>query len=234
MATTASGLTIPGSSPTTTAATPIQDHWNNLGKSLNGRIVVPVASVTARAALVSALTAEGYTISASNPLIVFRADAIPGFQTEVTTDGSTFAPIGGAGATMGTPTRTALQGTSTSAATETRDAILGNYMFTAVAGHMYRACIEGMQVQATSASDLVTLRLRNGGATTPTATSTLVASTQVWVPGTGFGVGVALSDTFAPGAGTVTLGLFLIRVAGTGTDQAVSNRSLYATDLGPA
>jgi hypothetical protein len=97
MATTASGLTIPGSSPTTTAATPIQDHWNNLGKSLNGRVIVPVASITARAALVTALTAEGYTISASNPLYTHRADATVGSELEVTVNGTswrTVPPIG--------------------------------------------------------------------------------------------------------------------------------------------
>ena len=93
MATTASGVTIPGASPTTTAATPIQDHWNNLGKSLNGRVVVPVVSVTARAALVSALTAEGYTISASNPLYTHRADAGLGYELEVTTNGTTWRTV---------------------------------------------------------------------------------------------------------------------------------------------
>ena len=93
MATTASGITIPGSSPTTTAATPIQDHWNNLGKSLNGRVVVPVASITARAALVVALAAEGYTISASNPLYTHRADAPVGSELEVTVDGTTWRTV---------------------------------------------------------------------------------------------------------------------------------------------
>ena len=112
MATTASGVTIPGSSPTTTAATPIQDHWNNLGLSLNGRVVVPVASVTARAALVSALAAEGYTPSTSKPIFVFRADATPGFQTEVTTDGSTFTRIGGAAPIVYTDAGLATTGTA--------------------------------------------------------------------------------------------------------------------------
>jgi len=94
MATTASGVTIPGSSPTTTAATPIQDHWNNLGKSLNGRIVVPVASVTARAALVSALTAEGYTPSTATPIIVWRADAAAGYRLEISIDGTAWSVVG--------------------------------------------------------------------------------------------------------------------------------------------
>jgi len=93
MATTASGIVIPGNAPTTTPAVPIQDLWNNLGKSLNGRIVVPVASVTARAALVTALTAEGYTISASKPLYTDRADAPPGLELEVTRNGTTWKTL---------------------------------------------------------------------------------------------------------------------------------------------
>jgi hypothetical protein len=88
MATTASGVTIPGSSPTTTAATPLQDHFNNLGKSLNGRIIVPVANVAGRASLITALAAEGYTPSTSRPVYVERADAEDGAQIEYTTNGT--------------------------------------------------------------------------------------------------------------------------------------------------
>jgi hypothetical protein len=90
MASTASGVTIPGNDPSSTAATPIQDHWNNLGKSLNALIIVPTASVTTRAALVTARNAEGPAISASAPLRVHRADAPVGLQLEVTTDGTTW------------------------------------------------------------------------------------------------------------------------------------------------
>lgn len=90
MALTASGVTIPGSSPTTTAATPIQEHWNNLGKSLNPLVIVPTASVTSRAALVTARNAEGPVISASAPLRVSRADAPPGCEVESTINGSTW------------------------------------------------------------------------------------------------------------------------------------------------
>lgn len=90
MATTASGVTIPGSSPTTAAATPIQDHWNNLGKSLNPLVIVPTASVTTRAALVTARNTEGPTISASAPLRVHRADAPAGCEIESTINGTTW------------------------------------------------------------------------------------------------------------------------------------------------
>jgi len=94
MATTSSGVTIPGTSPTTTAATPIQDHWNNLGKSLNPLVIIPTASVTTRAALVTARNAEGPAISAAAPLRVYRADAPTGGQNEVTVDGTNWVVQG--------------------------------------------------------------------------------------------------------------------------------------------
>jgi len=93
MATTASGITIPGASPTTTAATPLQDLWNNLGKSLNGRIIVPVTSISARSALVASLTSEGYVVSAANPIYVHRADAPAGFRLEVCDDASSWTAV---------------------------------------------------------------------------------------------------------------------------------------------
>lgn len=93
MATTASGVTIPGASPTTAPATPIQDHWNNLGLSLNGHLVAHVASVTARAAHVTALATDGYTPTAATPVFVWRADAAAGRQLEVTIDGTNWYPV---------------------------------------------------------------------------------------------------------------------------------------------
>jgi len=94
MALTSAGVTIPGSSPTTTAATPIQDHWNNLGKSLNPLVVVPTASITTRAALVTARNAEGPAISSAAPMRVHRADAPLGFRDEITEDGTAWRAIG--------------------------------------------------------------------------------------------------------------------------------------------
>lgn len=96
MATTASGVVIPGNDPLNTPVFPIQDYWNNLGKSLSGMVIVDVASVTARAALITALTAEGYTPSATAPVYVHRVDAPAGFNLEYTVDGTTWITVGSA------------------------------------------------------------------------------------------------------------------------------------------
>ena len=141
------------------------------------------------------------------------------------------------GIAMGTPTATGAVGTSTVAATETRDAVLGDYVFTAVAGRRYQAVMTGLHIVATVAADIFGLRIRNGGASTPTAASTLVASTRIHTTVAGAMYPVPLSRTFVPGAGTVTLSVFAVRTAGTGTavmtdpDQP---RELYVVDLGPA
>lgn len=55
--------------------------------------VVPVANVTARAALVSTLTAAGRGPTTSAPLYVNRQDAPPTMRIEVTYNGTEWAPI---------------------------------------------------------------------------------------------------------------------------------------------
>lgn len=104
MVTTASGVAIPGSDPTITPATPIEALWNDLGRSLTGKITVEVASITARAALVVALAAEGYVIDAAHPLRTQRADAATGCGLEVTTNGTTWRTIYAAGSVPVTAT----------------------------------------------------------------------------------------------------------------------------------
>lgn len=74
MATTASGIIIPGDDPTTTPVTPLEAVFNNLGKSLNGRIIVPVPNAAAAAQLLVDLAAEGYTPSAADPVYIDRSD----------------------------------------------------------------------------------------------------------------------------------------------------------------
>lgn len=88
MATTASGVTIMGSDPTTTPLTPLQDHFNNLGKSLNGRVIAPVATTTERASTVTARSTDGQAVTTSLPLIVYRADAAAGDEIEISEDGT--------------------------------------------------------------------------------------------------------------------------------------------------
>lgn len=59
-----------------------------MGASFGGRIVVPVANTTARAALAATLSP-----TPAVPLYVHRADAEPGQELEVTTDGTTWRSI---------------------------------------------------------------------------------------------------------------------------------------------
>lgn len=81
MATDARGHTVP-------AATDAPKRADLTALSLSVRDVVYVATVTARAAAVTALGA-----SAANPLYVHRGDAPAGRQLEVTTDGTTWRVI---------------------------------------------------------------------------------------------------------------------------------------------
>lgn len=140
------------------------------------------------------------------------------------------------GSTMGTPTTTAATGTPSVSTAETRDAVLGDYTFTAVAGRRYRALVDGLVLSASVAGDQVSARVRNGGGSTPTAASTLVASSKIVLPAVG-GVGqssLSVASTFVPGAEVVTLSLFVVRLSGTGVETPIGARELYAVDLGPA
>ena len=147
----------------------------------------------------------------------------------------------GLGAIMGTPISTATNGTATAGgAVEIMDAVLGNYTFTAVAGRRYRAVLDGLGVDTTVAADLICVRIRNGGASAPTITSTAVAAAQSR-PAVAGGTGdesVVLGNTFVPGAGVVTLGASIQRLVGTGVEMMIAiqavPRQLYAVDLGPA
>lgn len=143
----------------------------------------------------------------------------------------------GAGVIPAAPTATGSAGTASSAATETYDAVMGNYVFTALAGHRYAAILDGMAVQTSVANDIYRINIRNGGASTPTATSTTVASTQVNCPTTtsAGAQGAQMQGPFVPGAGTVTLGVFTKRLNGSGTGTPIAtgvNRALYVVDLG--
>ena len=53
----------------------------------------PVANTTARAQLVTDLGTAGITISASNPVRVYRADATAGAEHEISEDGSTWVVV---------------------------------------------------------------------------------------------------------------------------------------------
>jgi len=84
MVLTATGLNVPAQTEPFDPATDFAD----LAASMEGRIIVPVANVAARAALVTAVSP-----TTAEPLFVYRADAAPGLQLEVTTNGTTWAAV---------------------------------------------------------------------------------------------------------------------------------------------
>lgn len=137
-----------------------------------------------------------------------------------------------AGLTMGTPTSTGSAGSS-SAGTDTRNTVLGNYTFTAVAGRRYRAVIDGLAASSNVAGDILVIRVRNGGGSTPTTGSPQVAGSVMIAAAGAAAVNLPVAGTFAPGAGTVTLGMFTQRIGGTGT-VTPSGCELYAVDMGPS
>lgn len=150
-------------------------------------------------------------------------------------------PTPPAASTFGTlptaPTSQLSVGTSTSGTTETRDTVWGSYAFTAAAGRRYQVVVAGALMSGSVIGDLWRVNIRNGGSSTPTAASTAVASTQVYtsVAGGGGQVQVSLGGSFVPGAGAVTLSVFVARQAGTGIGNLVSGavaRELYVVDKG--
>lgn len=136
---------------------------------------------------------------------------------------------------MATPASTSTDGTATSGTTDTRDAVLGNYTFTAVANRRYRVTCTGT-LNGSVAGDRFTLQVRDGGASTPTSGSTSLGSTPKYMPSTASNGrdGFYLSTTFTPSAGTRTLSLFVSRFNGTGIGTPVGFRELYVEDIGPA
>lgn len=136
---------------------------------------------------------------------------------------------------MPAATTSAATGTITSSTTETRDAILGNYTFTALAGHSYRAVLENSCGVGSVIDDQFGIRIRNGGASTPTAASPMIGNTRIWVGVASKALPCFVSGKFTPGAGVQTLSVFYVRLAGTGTMTAWGAdlpRALYVIDLG--
>jgi hypothetical protein len=61
------------------------------------------------------------------------------------------------------PTATASRGTASSGTTETRDAVLGDYVFTGEAGRYYQVFYNGLILSSSVAADIYQVRIRNGG-----------------------------------------------------------------------
>jgi len=134
------------------------------------------------------------------------------------------------------PLTNASNGTTTSGTTETRDAVLGNYVFTGVAGVRYRVWLLGGGHQPTVSGDRFSVRVRyttNGA--TPTSSDTMAGADTTFITvGTSGNQNFVVPHitTFVPGAGTITLSVFYVRIVGTGTVTPTGNRQLYAEEIG--
>jgi hypothetical protein len=147
---------------------------------------------------------------------------------------------------MATPVSTSTNGTATSGTTETRDAILGDYVFTSAGtSRQYRVVIENLIGNGSQAGDVFQIRVRDGGGSTPTALSTLIAET-CWTPisltGTSSRAPIPYAITFTAASGTRTLSMFVVRTSGGGTFTPLASagnggtaaRKLYVEDIGQA
>jgi len=185
-------------------------------------------------------TSKDLSIPASGQLVYEDTSSVNHIELTWGPGGVTFP--NGPGVNMGTPALATATGTPTVGGTETRDAVLGNYVFTALAGHRYEARLDGQVNNGSVLADLYAVNIRNGGSSTPTAASPCVASSQAYIKAVGSADrdSVPVRDTFKPAAGTVTLSVFCIRIIGTGVYTPVSaqflpnGRELYVVDLGLA
>lgn len=163
------------------------------------------------------------------------------FVAGTTINGTTDIQRGGVSLSRGipvAPTSTSSSGTVTSGTTETLDTVLGNYVFNTITGRRYQVFYTGLKGGST-AGELYTINIRDGGASTPTAASTLLASATWYCKATGGGgqdsVGT-ITDTFiAANTATHTLGAFAVRNAGANSFTPISGgtpRSLFVVDMG--
>lgn len=155
-------------------------------------------------------------------------------------------PAGTPRGIMAVPLSTAANGTPTASTTDTLDTIMGTYTFTAVAGRRYRVVLENLICNGSVSADVFAIRVRNGGAGTPTTASPAVLDSG-WtcvVIGSAGRVTLTLEDTFlASSSGMATLACFYQRASGTGiltplspsvggTSGLTGLRKLYVEDIG--
>jgi hypothetical protein len=153
---------------------------------------------------------------------------------QVLTSVASAAPVWGPppGQIVVAPMAIGTAGTTGVAGVETRDAVLGNYVFTSVAGHRYVVFLNGATITIGTAANSATLNIRDGGGSTPTASSTLVATNKVWVAATGGGGSVSCNviGSFATAtAATHTLSVFTMSTVVAIPSQ---QREIYVVDLG--
>jgi hypothetical protein len=158
----------------------------------------------------------------------------------------TWVAVGLTQGLMSVPITTTSNGTATTGTTDTLDAVLGNYQFTAVSGRRYRVVMSGLIGNSDTAAVSYAVRVRNSGsASTPTTASTAVID-QLWVAnsastGAAGRAPIPMEDTFIAGSsGTQTLAFFAQRQGASGVFTAVSPssstgtgpRKLWVEDLG--
>lgn len=177
---------------------------------------------------------EALTDRPNGPLL--SQDIATAVERELGEVWAAITPLASAPRVPVAPASTTSAGTASSSTTETRDAVLGNYQFTALGGTRYRVmCTGGVSVSA--GGTLAEINVRDGGASTPTAASTLVGRTQLNMA-TGGGTGqqgfvIAQLTTFS--AGTHTLSLFVQRSNGSGDVTPIAfsvARQLYVENCG--
>lgn len=157
-------------------------------------------------------------------------------ETELVRIDGDIAAFGGPFGIPAAPITTSSNGTATSGTTETVDAVLGTYTFTAVAGVRYRVTLSGRGINQTAANDRFSLKLRyttNGA--TPTSASTLLEHDSAIVNGVSGSNGVQTVlhvVQFVPGAATVKVVSSWQRLAGTGTATPTGVCSLWAEAIG--
>lgn len=137
---------------------------------------------------------------------------------------------------VATPATSAVT-SATTTTTEVKDSNVGDYTFTAVSGHTYRVKYQ-CRAASTVAQDKVDVRIRDGGGSSPTNTSTLVAGAETTIAS----ASVALTEDLKVeqlmvglSAGTHIIAAFFLRAAGTGNvslGQATGQtRELYVEDM---
>lgn len=141
---------------------------------------------------------------------------------------------------VGTPATTSSAGTATTSgsATPVRDAVLGNYSVSLVAGRQYRVVYDGLKLGlSASTATLSTCRIyRRTGTGNPTTADTALTESAIRLT-TGGGPGqeslfVSLPFT-VPASGTYTFAAFTINGLATAVAiTPVADRALYVLDMG--
>jgi hypothetical protein len=139
-----------------------------------------------------------------------------------------------------TPQSAASNGTASSGAVETFDAVLGYYQCQLIAGRRYMAVMNNLVGNAGVAGDTYQFQIRNSNsASNPTSASTLVAQQQ-WTAqyaGGASRIPICMAGSFvASASGTNTFGFSSTKTSGTGPFTPVSPpnlaRELFVIYLG--